>query len=255
MNLIVDTYNALHAWATGPAEARGRDVAALAALIARGRYAEARVRLVCDGIPPGGTQAPHRQTVAGAEVLYAGAGVEADALIEELVGRTSVPNRTVVVSSDRRVQKAARRRGAAAVASEDFIGEVIADARDRAEADARAADAPSRPGDAGPALSASEVGEWMQRFGFPDPPPEPPADAPQETPRDAPAPDTGAPAGPPAAAPGADGPPAPSPEPGGRDAPEPKDEAWIDEALGEWGDRLDPDDLDMERWLGSGGSA
>ncbi len=54
------------------------------------------------------------------EVFFAGAGADSDSVIEEKIRLNSAPKRLTIVSSDRRLRKAAHTRKAATVKSEDF---------------------------------------------------------------------------------------------------------------------------------------
>lgn len=251
MPVLIDTYNALHAWASAPIREDGHDVAGLARLVARSRHAGDRVRLVCDGTPPGGTESPHRWSAHGCEVRYAGAGNDADSLIESLIAKDTAPKRLLVVSSDRRVQRAAKRRGCPTASSEEFVAECISDAAS-ADAEARARrelDDAERAKTAPPAASPDEVRAWMEEFGY-DPsavagpePPEAETEPRGETGarrRDEPAPAAGGGENPPARPRGA--------RSGG---PDPETERLAREAQRVWPGRIDPSDLDMEKWLGS----
>lgn len=60
----------------------------------------------------------------GLRVLFAPKGTDADSEIERLLNQTSAPRQTLVVSSDHRLHKAARRRKASCVDSEDFWEEI-----------------------------------------------------------------------------------------------------------------------------------
>lgn len=50
---------------------------------------------------------------------------EADAMIEALIARSSIPKSLVVVSADNRIQTAARRRGCQVIASEDWYDRLL----------------------------------------------------------------------------------------------------------------------------------
>lgn len=91
---------------------------------------------------------------------------EADDLIEELIAAHSVPKSLAVVSSDQRVQTAARRRGAKVFASQEWLDRLM---------DGRVGLAITRPGikpdeSAKPdAIRDAEVADWMREFGFDEP--------------------------------------------------------------------------------------
>ncbi len=61
------------------------------------------------------------------QVRYSGAGVPADDLVIREIDASSAPRRLVVVSSDREVARAARRRRCTAVRSDDFWSQVLAE--------------------------------------------------------------------------------------------------------------------------------
>lgn len=237
--LLVDAYNVLHhplahrelPGDAGPAE--------LAALIAAGRHRRSKAILVCDGIPRNMGPIAHRCAelrfqVEDAEVLYAGPGRDADTLIERLIEAEPAPRRMSVVSSDRRIQRAARRRRARVIPSDAFLVSLLKDVerlRDRWRRPAFTTEVP---------LSPQAIRYWKDLFGLDEA--DLPAEAMDPRPAGAPStrPDERMKARPPAPAP------APPPEP---PKPEPIDPVLV-EALREWGGRLDLDDLDMSKWLG-----
>lgn len=118
--------------------------------------------------------------IGGIDVRFAVNHDEADDLIEELIELHSSPKRLTVVSSDRRLQTAARRSGATAFDSQPWfdalldgkLGLAIPWPPDRP-------DAPGTVGDHGPAgveeksaaVDQTTVLQWMQAFGVADPPP------------------------------------------------------------------------------------
>jgi len=207
--LLVDVYNVLHVTGVLPPDLAGLEVAELAKLIAAGRYNRLEVVLVCDGTGGGMARAgvdPWRQSGGRGvrrhgepasrrhgtvSIVYAGAGMEADSIIEFMIrgagwrsaptrpgrrwedapaGRSSggIHGKSIVVSSDRRVRSAARRAGARSVLSEDFLQQLVDDWR-RPAGGARkpSAGADDRPGFARKTpLDRYSVEEWMLEFGF-----------------------------------------------------------------------------------------
>jgi uncharacterized protein len=158
MHLIVDTFNVLHAWGAGPDSGGRQEIQSLAALIQRSRYSDGRISLVCDGARfQGGDPAmPGSQ-----RVLFAGGGREADALIETLISRDTGPRELVVASSDRRLQRAVRKRGGNGLASEKFLGQIIRDSANPAREPLRPAFARKTP------LTPTSVDQWLNEFGLP----------------------------------------------------------------------------------------
>jgi uncharacterized protein len=70
------------------------------------------------GAPPG---LPREFKTHGMRVVFAREFPQADALIEEMIESHSAPRSLLVVSSDHRLHRAARRRGAKAMDSEDWL--------------------------------------------------------------------------------------------------------------------------------------
>jgi hypothetical protein len=157
MPLIVDTYNVLHVVGILPPEMAGIDTLGLIDLLRSSRHAHEKTTLVCDGIP-------HEHAPQGRFgpiiIKYAGSNRLADDVITSLVDGSSVPRRLSVVSSDREIIRAARRRRCKCLSSEEFLRQLVHDAQ-RGEGASRSA----RPsGD----LSDDEVQEWAAEFGLDD---------------------------------------------------------------------------------------
>ena len=95
----------------------------------------------------------------GITVRFAAQYEEADDLIEELITADSAPRRLVVVSSDHRLQRAARRRRAKAADSDVWYAELVRSRRERQQV---SADVPARP--AVPLLE-EDVNYWLRQFG------------------------------------------------------------------------------------------
>jgi predicted RNA-binding protein with PIN domain len=94
----------------------------------------------------------------GLSVQYASKYPDADCLIEELIQKESAPRKLVVVSSDHRLQRAARRRRARAVDSDVWYNEVLHARRERQEQ----ATTPARPT---VPLLPEDVEYWLDQFG------------------------------------------------------------------------------------------
>lgn len=162
MSILIDGYNLMHA-----AGILGRG-------IGQGGLERSRLALlnfVAESAPPAdlphttivfdARQAPpglpHRLIHRGLTVLFATAHASADELIEELIRADHAPRRLTVVSSDHRLQRAARRRRAKAVDSDRWYEEMV---RQRT---ARGLSEPAAP--LKPALAAaSEVEYWLGQF-------------------------------------------------------------------------------------------
>jgi len=225
MHLIVDTFNVLHAWGAGPDSGGHQEIQSLAALIQRSRYSDGRISLVCDGARfQGGDPA-----IPGSQrILFAGGGGEADAVIETLISRDTGPRDLVVASSDRRLQRAVRRRGGSGLASEKFLGQIIRDSANPAREPLRPAFARKTP------LTPASIDQWLDEFGLPadfagpGAPNQPPTANGESVTRP---PRIGVP-----------------PEPKSTE-PTPIRDPLLKEALKHWQGRISAADLDMSRWI------
>ena len=101
----------------------GLDVAGLGALIGTSRWSENHVVLVCDGMPP---PAGPPQLAAEIRVIYS-REKEADEILERLITDSTSPRSLLVVSSDRRVRRAAGRRNARDLESDRFLRLLLED--------------------------------------------------------------------------------------------------------------------------------
>jgi len=164
MPLIIDGYNLLHAAGIlgGGIGPRSLELSRLALLnfLAESLPEEELkdTTVVFDaGDAPWGT--PRRLRHRDIQVRFASQYESADAQIEELIRRHSAPKRLTVVSSDHRIQRAARRRRARPVDSDIWYAEVC---RDRAAR--RQSASPESPRPPVPLL-AENVEYWIRQFG------------------------------------------------------------------------------------------
>jgi hypothetical protein len=261
--ILIDTYNVLHAPGVLPLGLAGLDVDGLCRLIAAGRYASRELTLVCDGH---GKDARR----GGMQVVFAG---DADSWIESRLAHDSAPRRILVVSSDRRVRRAADKAGAAVLSSATFLAQLAIDL-DRKKPKPRPRFATDLP------LDALSVAYWAGQFGLSREEmtrldeesraitPRGRERAPDEAPRKASVKprDSGAGTGDPGQAKAGGAPTSPPAGSEPRTAPElgaglpphaldPRalaDDPVIRSALEHWSGRLSLDDLDMSRWLDQG---
>ena len=107
--------------------------------------------------PPG---LPRTVDHRGLSVRFSSQYEDADTQIEELIRADSAPRRLTVVSSDHRLQRAARRRKARAVDSDVWYGEIV---RQREQRRRRSTpDVTARP----PVpLLQEDVNYWIRQFG------------------------------------------------------------------------------------------
>lgn len=98
---------------------------------------------------------PHEGEFAGMRVLFSRSGQEADDLLEELVAAERAPRELTVVSSDHRVQRAARQRGAKFLDSDVWLRELQA-IRQHASSLVPTED---------PLKNSAEIQKWLVEFG------------------------------------------------------------------------------------------
>ncbi|MDP6154174.1 MAG: NYN domain-containing protein [Phycisphaeraceae bacterium] len=152
--LIIDCYNLLHT--TMPPALAGLDELSLCRLLHRGGQSHGRVVIVCDGKPK-----PHALPDAapdGIELRYSGPKRSADAVIIELIDANTAPRRLTVVTSDREIQKAARRRRARVIGSDAYVNVLRKLA---AMPLATADDDACKPS----ILDEAQVQRWLETFG------------------------------------------------------------------------------------------
>jgi predicted RNA-binding protein with PIN domain len=112
--------------------------------------------IVFDGIGP-----PDKEifeNMGRLEVIFSGRNSDADRVIEDKITANTAPRRLVVVSNDRRLRIAARRRRATSLKTEAFWQSVLVEtSRKRRPTEPRA----KREG-----ISESETEQWLRRFGL-----------------------------------------------------------------------------------------
>lgn len=165
--LLIDAYNVL--WLGNASEPHGPDltVSALLRIVAHSRYRRSAIRLVCDGHPPRGEGLPAPAfgdnafilRLGPGEIVYAGHAGSADDVIERIIAGHTSARELLVVSSDRRVKRAAGRRRARTIASEVFLAQVLND-RTRAPLPPLPAFVEEIP------LGAHAIDLWRREFGL-----------------------------------------------------------------------------------------
>ncbi len=113
------------------------------------------------------------ELIEGMRVLYPEPGHEADELIEQLITQDPQPRRLRIVSSDRRLHRAARERMAIAINSERFLDELDERRAAPAEGAATTVSRPTVPlpketrkaSGADSPIPTGDVDYWMKEFG------------------------------------------------------------------------------------------
>jgi len=168
MFLLIDGYNLLHATdifgeGSGPGSfQRSREalVAFLAASLSDTERAQTTIVFDATEAPP---SLPNHYTVEGIQVVYARDYPDADTLIEEMIEEHPAPRGVLVVSSDHRVQRAARRRGAKYTDSERWYSELW-----QRRIELRRNQQKSIPEKPVGLPSATEIAYWVEQFGGDD---------------------------------------------------------------------------------------
>ncbi len=166
MTLLIDGYNLIHeggivSGRAGPGDLH-RARLALANILAFSLPPETlrQTIVVFDAVAaPWGL--PGEVVHRGVLMRFADRGREADDLIEELIAADSAPKRLVVVSSDHRLHRAARRRGAKAIDSEPWLRRLFAERRNRQSAD----DAQPGAAESKPIPLPDDIDAWLHCFG------------------------------------------------------------------------------------------
>ncbi|VAX39947.1 hypothetical protein MNBD_PLANCTO02-1642 [hydrothermal vent metagenome] len=127
--LIIDGYNLMHAagmarlqYGRGDLE-RCRNAFINLLSLAISEEQAARTIMVFDafGAPD---NVSRKYLIAGMTILFASPGSDADTAIEEMIADHSSPRQVLIVSSDHRIQKAARKRRAQSMDSDVFLLEL-----------------------------------------------------------------------------------------------------------------------------------
>lgn len=156
MNLLIDGYNLLNStdlFGRGPNTLESSRRALLEFLAGVLSPEDCRLTTVvfdAAGAPPG---LPRQWSFRGISVQFAGRREEADDLLERLIESSSAPRRLTVVSSDHRVQRAARRRRSRAIDSDLWYLEVRRD--------------PHPPPPEKPTVP-NDVASWLEAFDMGD---------------------------------------------------------------------------------------
>jgi predicted RNA-binding protein with PIN domain len=154
---IIDGHNLLHTILKTQEDSEAVSDIVLCRIIGNYlRQTGQRGEIIFDGTGPRDKDIFDR--MAGVEVLFAGVGTDTDTVIEDKIKANTAPKRLTIVSSDRRLRKAARARKAAAVKSEDFWNNVQKQLSRKKRAREPAA---KRRG-----LSESETKQWLEFFGL-----------------------------------------------------------------------------------------
>ncbi len=151
MPVMIDGNNLLHAWANVEGSIGRGELCALL-----GRLGD-RVSVVFDGPPPpDGVR--NQIELTSVEAFFA-APKSADDIILQWIAEDTAPRRLTLVSSDRELRRAARRRRCRVYTSQQFVA-LLRRVLDEP------ADPPSEPTEKRNGLAPEQTRKWLQEFGF-----------------------------------------------------------------------------------------
>jgi predicted RNA-binding protein with PIN domain len=113
-------------------------------------------------VPPG--DFPLEATYKGMTIVFAVADESADARIEKMIATHSAPKSLSVISSDRRIRQAARRRKARTLAAGDFLDELDRFQSQRSATRRMHSAENARPSDDKTPPAAGDAQYWMEAF-------------------------------------------------------------------------------------------
>ena len=161
MAMIIDGYNVLHASRWLRSSRKGLDRAAFCRLLATlaGRRSE-KITVVFDALPARGDTAITRTLPV--KVVYSGHDRTADDVIIQMIKASTGPRDLTVVSSDRRIRSAAKRRGCKTKPAGEFIRAFDAELNQAKK------HASQEPPEKHQGLDQDQRRQWMDEFGFDD---------------------------------------------------------------------------------------
>lgn len=168
--LLIDGYNLMHAWGLarqryGPGDLqryRERFLRELAGQLPEDD--RQRTTIVFDAGDEAPTDVTADQQFECMLVIYALRDHDADTRIEKLIAGHSAPRQVRVVSSDRRLQVAARRRRGQFVTSEDFMAELAREPSKAVDQEVPRELEAKSTGE----ITEAEMAEWLEIFGDAD---------------------------------------------------------------------------------------
>ena len=155
MTLVIDTCNVLHRTGILPPDLAGIDERSIVNLMESSRYRTSQALLVCDGAPSKDRVAPTNSNV---RYMFGPPGVSADDLIMDVIEKSDAPRKLLVVTSDRRILAAARRRRCSVIDSDSFLRQLALDVSRKGAGRGRNA--------SGDNMEAEGVDAWITRFGI-----------------------------------------------------------------------------------------
>ena len=157
MAIIIDGYNVLHASRWLVSSWKGADRQRFCRLL--GELAEQqseKITVVFDALPK--ESSIDKSKSRGLKVVFSGHGRTADEVIIQMVNKSSGPRDLTVVSSDRQIRAAAKRRGCKLKRAGEFIQEA---AKELARANSNHSAEPTEKQEG---LSREQTKKWLREF-------------------------------------------------------------------------------------------
>ena len=159
--ILIDGYNLMHAsgvFGTGGRTSLESSREALldwlGAMLSNAQRHRTTIVFDARDAPPGLPRAARKHDI---QIHFAPRGCEADDVLEEMIVEHSAPRSLVVVSSDHRLHRAAKRRRAKPIDSDQWAAEVRRRAKKRTAP-------PLDPADGAEKLSDDELQAWLDEF-------------------------------------------------------------------------------------------
>jgi uncharacterized protein len=157
MAVIIDGHNLLHSINKEDSDAGLISDVQLCHIISRYlKLAGEKGEIIFDGTGP--RDKSGFDNISNLEVFFAGLRSDADTVIENKIKASTAPKGLTVVSSDRRLRDAARKRKAAAVKSQIFWNDV----RKQLSRKSKLKEPPAKR----EGISESETDQWLDFFGI-----------------------------------------------------------------------------------------
>lgn len=160
MPMLIDGYNLYHAAVRVDEEWQALSRSAMCRYVESFLGPRSDALIVFDGAWP--RERCEEESMTGpVQVTYAGPGRDADTVIERLIEANTAPRRLIVVSSDRRLRTAAKRRGCRSVRAEEFAVAIYLHWRNPPKP------RPSEPPEKRRGLNDPDLAEaWMAELGL-----------------------------------------------------------------------------------------
>lgn len=155
--IIIDGHNLLHAVRKAEEDSQALSDVELCLIV--GRYLKLISKtgeIIFDGTGP--RDKSGFDNISNLEVSFAGQGTDTDSVIEDKIRASTAPKGLTIVSSDRRLRRAAQTRKATAVKSTDFWNNL--------QKRFRRKKAPQEPAQKRLGLTEAETQQWLEFFGL-----------------------------------------------------------------------------------------